>query len=71
MARGPLCHEPVQGLAVLVERLVVADGAEDELGRLTGEIIRSVRDAVHQGLLDWSPRVMLAMYSCEIQASSM
>lgn len=40
------------------------------MGRLTGETIRLVRESISQGFLDWSPRVMLAMYSCEIQASS-
>lgn len=41
-----------------------------DMGRLTGEAIRIVRDSISQGFLDWSPRIMLAMYSCEIQASS-
>lgn len=38
------------------------------MGRLTGEAIRSVREAISSGFLDWSPRILLAMYSCEIQA---
>lgn len=41
-----------------------------DMGRLTGEAIRTVRESISQGFLDWSPRIMLAMYSCEIQASS-
>jgi ribosome assembly protein 1 len=40
------------------------------LGRLTGEVIKTVQQAIKQGFLDWSPRLLLAMYSCEIQASS-
>jgi ribosome assembly protein 1 len=40
------------------------------LGRLTGEVIKSVQAGIKQGFLDWSPRLLLAMYSCEIQASS-
>lgn len=44
--------------------------ARETLGRLTGEVIKTVRDSIHQGFLDWSPRLLLAMYSCEIQASS-
>ncbi|KAA8567847.1 hypothetical protein EYC84_008302 [Monilinia fructicola] len=39
-------------------------------GRLTGEVIKTVQQAIKQGFLDWSPRLMLAMYSCEIQAST-
>ncbi|PGH03246.1 hypothetical protein AJ79_07441 [Helicocarpus griseus UAMH5409] len=69
-AQGPLCSEPIQGIAVFIEDVSVTETGEEELGRLTGEVIRSVRDAVWQGFLDWSPRILLAMYSCEIQAST-
>lgn len=71
-AQGPLCHEPVQGIAVFLEEVTVVEGEEptrDNLGRLTGEVIKAVRDSIWQGFLDWSPRLLLAMYSCEIQAS--
>jgi ribosome assembly protein 1 len=44
--------------------------ARDKLGRLTGEVIKTMQQAIRQGFLDWSPRLLLAMYSCEIQASS-
>jgi ribosome assembly protein 1 len=80
---GPLCLEPVQGIAVFVEDVSVTpspsastDGedasvlARDHLGRLTGEVIKTVQQSIHKAFLDWSPRLMLAMYSCEIQASS-
>lgn len=71
-AQGPLCHEPVQGIAVVIEDIALHIADEDavDFGRLTGEAIRIVRDSVTQGFLDWSPRILLAMYSCEIQASS-
>ncbi|PWY94163.1 putative ribosome biogenesis protein Ria1 [Aspergillus sclerotioniger CBS 115572] len=69
--QGPLCQEPMQGVAVFLEDLSVNANDEDlDLGRLTGEAIRLVRDSISQGFLDWSPRIMLAMYSCEIQAST-
>ena len=32
-------------------------------------IISGVREACRNGLLDWSPRLMLAMYSSEVQAA--
>lgn len=78
MNQGPMCNEPVQGVAVIIEDVVVnsaGDGedeafARDSLGRLTGEVIKTVQQSIKQGFLDWSPRLMLAMYSCEIQASS-
>ncbi|PIG82744.1 ribosome assembly protein 1 [Aspergillus arachidicola] len=69
--QGPLCQEPMQGTAVFLEEITVNASEEElDLGRLTGEAIRLVRESISQGFLDWSPRIMLAMYSCEIQAST-
>ncbi|KAJ5397399.1 hypothetical protein N7509_005512 [Penicillium cosmopolitanum] len=69
--QGPLCQEPIQGIAVFLEDISVQANSNDELdmGRLTGDAIRLVREGISQGFLDWSPRIMLAMYSCEIQAT--
>ena len=44
--------------------------ASENLGSLTSEVIKTTRDSIRQGFLDWSPRLCLALYSCEIQASS-
>ncbi|KAK8091938.1 ribosome assembly protein 3 [Apiospora hydei] len=73
--QGPLCHEPVRGIAVIIEDIQIEPpedetSARDRLGRLTGEVIKTVQQSIRQGFLDWSPRLMLAMYSCEIQAST-
>ncbi len=71
--QGPLCNEPTQGVAVFLEALTLNTSeseANQNMGRLTGEIIRTSREAIRAGFLDWSPRILLAMYSCEIQASS-
>ncbi|KAK3295790.1 P-loop containing nucleoside triphosphate hydrolase protein [Chaetomium fimeti] len=80
MSQGALCNEPVQGVAIFIEDVSVAaadsssgedaTSARDNLGRLTGEVIKTVQQSIHKALLDWSPRLMLAMYSCEIQAST-
>ncbi|GJN68138.1 cytoplasmic GTPase/eEF2-like protein [Purpureocillium lilacinum] len=74
-AQGPLCHEPMQGIAIFVEEVALNlseddSSARDKLGRLTGEVIKSVQSCVRAGFLDWSPRLMLAMYTVEIQAST-
>lgn len=80
-AQGPMCHEPLRGVAVFLEAVTVtappptaaaaaSSSREETTGRLTGEIIKTVTAAIRQGFMDWSPRVMLAMYSCEIQAST-
>ncbi|KAJ5558800.1 Translation elongation/initiation factor/Ribosomal beta-barrel [Penicillium sp. DV-2018c] len=69
--QGPLCQEPMQGVAVFLEDLSVQmNGDELDMGRLTGESIKLVREGISAGFLDWSPRIMLAMYSCEIQATT-
>lgn len=65
----------MQGLAVFLEEVTfhaspTDESTHDNLGRLTGEVIKSVQGAIKQGFLDWSPRLLLAMYSCEIQAST-
>lgn len=38
--------------------------------QVTGSLISSAQETIRQGLLDWSPRLLLAMYSCDIQAST-
>ena len=71
--QGPLCNEPMQGVAVFLEDVctnMTDEEAGQNTGRLTGEVIRTTRESITQGFLDWSPRIMLAMYSCEIQASA-
>ncbi|OAL37072.1 hypothetical protein AYO20_03549 [Fonsecaea nubica] len=87
-SQGPLCREPMQGVAVFLEEISQqqqqppapstntdpsADGDPAstgvESGRLTGELITSVRETIRSAFLDWSPRIMLAMYSCTIQAT--
>lgn len=40
------------------------------IAQVIGSLISAIQDACRTGLLDWSPRLMLAMYTCDIQASS-
>jgi ribosome assembly protein 1 len=90
--QGPLCAEPVVGMAYFVEQVDIdIKSIESEIGKsqtlplsspstllveqnrtqqITGSFVSSFRDACRNALLDWSPRLLLAMYSCEIQASS-
>jgi len=44
-------------------------GVRSKLGIIQGHVISAMREACRQGFLDWSPRLNLAMYSCDIQAS--
>ncbi|KAF7797389.1 hypothetical protein EIP86_008584 [Pleurotus ostreatoroseus] len=74
--QGPLCAEPMEGLAFFVESVEIdRAGIEQEqehnrMAQVTGSLISAVRNACRNGLLDWSPRLMLAMYECDIQAST-
>lgn len=61
---GPLCNEPMQGVAVYLDLI---DDPNDELA---GKLISPFQKAIYTAFLDWSPRLMLATYSCEIQAST-
>lgn len=93
-ARGPLCAEPVEGVAFhllnLTSDQLAIDKAQSMIShfpstnhrlikfivegrgsQITGHLISSMKDACSAAMLDWSPRLMLAMYKCEIQASSM
>jgi ribosome assembly protein 1 len=42
----------------------------NRVSQITGSLISAVKEACRSGLLDWSPRLKLAMYSCDIQTSS-
>lgn len=76
---GPLAKEPVQGMAVVVED--IKEMSEEEIAaiedehyivdvpNISGRFINHTRDQIHESFLDWSPRIMWAMYSCDIQTS--
>jgi ribosome assembly protein 1 len=71
-SNGPLAHEPVQGLAVVLEEVSEKEEGEDTqtVPNLLGRLITTTRDNIQQGFLDWAPRIMLATYTCDIQASA-
>ncbi|BGP19017.1 hypothetical protein JCM10213_009274 [Rhodosporidiobolus nylandii] len=75
MNRGPLCAEPVVGMAYFFERVELEQGELDiaavrsRWSNARGQLISAGQDAFRNGLLDWSPRLQLAMYSCDIQAT--
>ncbi|CAH7666943.1 hypothetical protein PPACK8108_LOCUS1310 [Phakopsora pachyrhizi] len=74
--KGPLCAEPVQGMCFSIEDFkldVTKFGVESIRSRwsqITGELISALQEAFKSAMLDWSPRLMLAMYTCEIQATT-
>jgi ribosome assembly protein 1 len=75
MQHGPLCAEPLEGVACFLESVHISlpndesTGLRARIGQYSGHIIGAVRDAVKEGFLQWSPRIMLAVYNVDIQAS--
>ncbi|THV03832.1 P-loop containing nucleoside triphosphate hydrolase protein [Dendrothele bispora CBS 962.96] len=74
--QGPLCAEPVEGLVYFLEELNIdherleGEIAQNRMTQVTGSLMSAIRDACRNGLLDWSPRLLLAMYTCDIQCST-
>ncbi|KAH8550719.1 P-loop containing nucleoside triphosphate hydrolase protein [Umbelopsis sp. PMI_123] len=78
---GTLCAEPLLGVCYIVEDVIVntdemvgssgeATDVRSKIGVIQGQVISSMREAYRQSFLEWSPRLYLAMYSCDIQASA-
>ncbi|KAF9978404.1 Cytoplasmic GTPase/eEF2-like protein (ribosomal biogenesis) [Actinomortierella ambigua] len=79
---GPLCGEPMHGMAFFLQDVEILNDAENnaegaaagddrsKMAVTSGQLITSMRDACRLGLLEWSPRLMLAMYSCDIQTTA-
>lgn len=85
-AAGPLCEEPMWGLAFTVEAVVYARGkgmaengevgvaGDDGIGALnaeqygpfSGQVMTAVKDACRLAMLAKSPRLVEAMYFCEV-----
>lgn len=81
ITEGPLAAEPVQGIAVFVESINTINTSEQQftenageadvnVSNFSGRLLKQTKDAIQAGFLDWSPRIMLAMYSCDIQATA-
>ncbi|KAF8396327.1 hypothetical protein HHK36_017942 [Tetracentron sinense] len=74
---GPLCDEPMWGLAFLVEAYIAplggcSDESElstqqpDQYGIFAGQVMTSVKDACRAAVLQKKPRIVEAMYFCEL-----
>lgn len=76
---GPLANEPVQGMCIIIEDIHIMNEQElaniddphyqTDVPNIFGRFITTIRGQIHQSFLDWSPRIMWAMYSCDIQTS--
>lgn len=68
MAKGPLIEEPVNN--VLVSILDLSNSLEGSNVIAQRRLISATKGAILEVMRRWSPRIMLAMYLCEIQAST-
>lgn len=70
---GPLCGESMQGVCFTIESIKFSEEYESQLStntaKVAGQVISAMREACKQAFLDQSPRLLLAMYSCEILAT--
>lgn len=69
-AAGPLCDEPLWGLAFLVEPYIFPDNSEtvqpDHYGIFSGQVMTAVKEACRAAVLQNKPRLVEAMYFCEL-----
>lgn len=66
---GPLASEPMQGVLVVLKE-TTRNTDEEQLLNLAGRCITHTRDLIHQDFMKSGPRLFLAMYTCDIQASA-
>lgn len=67
MNEGPLAAEPVQGTLVVLKK-TYREESEEILLNLSSRVLKNTKQLIHAAFLRRSPRLFLAMYTCEIQA---
>lgn len=68
MCEGPLAAEPIQGTITVLRKTHRFD-TEEPLLNLSSRVLKKAKRLIHEAFLKQSPRLFLAMYTCEIQAS--
>ncbi|KAK3149831.1 hypothetical protein QOZ80_3AG0223570 [Eleusine coracana subsp. coracana] len=68
---GPLCDEPMWGLAFVVEPYIFADSSDnanhsDQYNLFSGQVITAVKEACRAAVLQNKPRLVEAFYFCEL-----
>ncbi|XP_021715630.1 elongation factor-like GTPase 1 isoform X1 [Chenopodium quinoa] len=74
---GPLCDEPMWGLAFLVEAYISSASIQssdpensqqlmEQYGMFTGQVMTAVKEACRAAVLQRKPRLVEAMYFCEL-----
>ncbi|XP_071686008.1 uncharacterized protein [Rutidosis leptorrhynchoides] len=75
-ASGPLCDEPMWGLAFVVEASILPFVSEseaihqqaqtDQYGVFSGQVMTAVKEACKAAVLQKNPRIVEGMYFCEL-----
>uniref|UniRef100_A0A1J3CVT4 Elongation factor-like 1 n=1 Tax=Noccaea caerulescens TaxID=107243 RepID=A0A1J3CVT4_NOCCA len=74
-ASGPLCDEPMWGLAFTIESHLAEDSETEKqqqpenFGIFTGQVMTAVKDACRAAVLQRNPRIVEAMYFCELNTA--
>lgn len=71
--KGPLVAEPLEGVCCIITSLTEHNDDESSTTEAVsagahGRVISASREGIHQGIKDWSARLKMATYMCEIQA---
>ncbi|KRX90276.1 Elongation factor Tu GTP-binding domain-containing protein 1 [Trichinella pseudospiralis] len=69
---GPICEEPIRGVAFLVKCWDSVDGVdsmESIFGPLSGQLIVAMKEGCREAFQAQPQRLMLPMYTCIIQAT--
>eukprot|EP01147_Barroeca_monosierra_P005506 gene5507-167_t len=67
---GPLCEEPMRGVAFKITDIQVDDTAEYPERLFSGHLISTLRDGFRQAYLVRDVRLMTAVYSCDLIVNS-
>nr|XP_043613747.1 elongation factor-like GTPase 1 [Erigeron canadensis] len=75
-ASGPLCDEPMWGLAFVIEAAILPFVSEteaihqqvqtDQYGVFSGQVMTAVKEACKAAVLQKNPRIVEGMYFCEL-----
>ena len=68
---GPLCEEPLSGVAFTIEELHLEPAAEADstAAQLSGQLIAATKEACRSAFLACSTRLLEPLYNCELQAT--
>jgi ribosome assembly protein 1 len=69
---GPLCDEPLQGSAIILEEVQIAgenEEAKDPYGPFRGQIMSTMRDGCKEAVQKAGARIVEGVYICTLQTT--